>query len=562
MVNLHKSFSIILAISAVISFLLVSARLEASKKAFEIARPFERPDYVPAASDVTIRSLNFRPMDKNDSYDTLEAMQNFHATRLEWVYLRFNDKEEQLIRKVKDLGRVFGTTGQCATGVVVEMAAGREYVANSMVQLDGEPLFLEHSRHWTVPIYPGCVNNPTYKKVNLEYYNRNIDYGAQTIQRDDPSSQYSFAAAGMGCFCEHCMEKFSRYLDENFTDNELKNKGIDALESFDFKQWLFDNGYVKDNKMTDNPLKQPFIDFQLQALVNFYKDIRSAVNVHAKTRVPFSCNNTSYQRWEQPYYHEFDFAISELIVNTANPVHIYERSQAARSFGKVQVFGTPKSQGKDFDEDFMTALKRRVVAATYASGALSRVPWDIFQQTRDGRGRYFGKPENYADLYAFVRANDRYLSGYQDAGAFGPGLEENPYGAEKPVLIESEEKDIYAFIRAVPGDKQAPVVIHLVDWNQQNKPFKLVLNNKNFFDSDRLSVSMAVPVEYVKSEHDRAEKAALAMLEENEKLSGRQSSAFASFSKTVKLEISKDNSKTAVNVPAINPWAILIIDTE
>jgi hypothetical protein len=564
MINLGRSFSKIMTVSALIVFLLIPARLEASQKAFEIARPFERPDYVPAASDVTIRSLNFRPMDKNDPHDTIAAMQDFHATRLEWVYLRFNQKEKELINKVKRMGRVFGASGEPGTGVDVELAAGREYGANGLYGLNGDPVINVHSKDWLLPIYPGCVNNPQYIKNNLEYYVKNVEYGAQVLQRDGAENQYHYARTGEGCFCEYCMADFTEYLKKKVLITTLEEAGITNLDGFNYKKWLYENDLIKDNKAVyaNNPLFMIFADFQEESNLRFFTDLRTAINMLSMKRIPFSHNNTSHQVWERSYSKAFDFAISELVFEYSNPVHIYDRACTARKLGQVQVFGTPKSMGKQYSRLELNSLKRRVIATGYASGGLVRVPWDMFEDTKDGRGRFFGKPEEYADLYAFVRANDRYLSGYQDAGAFGPGLEENPYGSEKPVSIESEGKDIYAFIRAVPGDKQAAVVIHLVDWNKQNKPFKLILNNKNFFDSNRLSVSMAVPVEYVKSEHNKAEKAALAMLEENEKLSGRQSSAFASFSKIVKLEIFKDNSKTAVNVPAIDPWAILIIDTE
>ena len=33
-----------------------------------------------------------------------------------------------------------------------------------------------------------------------------------------------------------------------------------------------------------------------------------------------------------------------------------------------------------------------------------------------------GKPEEYADLYGFVRANAEYLDGYEEAAVAGPGL--------------------------------------------------------------------------------------------------------------------------------------------
>lgn len=538
---------------------IASTAFGAGPVACEIAQPFERPDDVPAAGDVTIRSLNFRPMDKNDKNDTMQSMQDFHATRLEWVYLRFNDEEKQLIEQVKDLGRVFGSAGQSATAVEVELSAGREYVAYCMIDINGEPLFLSHSRYWTVPIYPGCVNNPTYKKRNLEYYERNIDWGAEVIQRDDPAAQHHFAMTGQGCFCEFCMAGFRDYLKKHATPALLDDAGIEEMDDFCYRTWLHDKGLVEDNKAKSNPLSSLFAEFQKETLVQFFRDIRTAVNIHAKKHVPFSSNNTSYQRWEEPYYTIFDFGISELLIETANPAHIYERAQKACSLGKVQVFGSPKTRGQEYPKDYLTALKRKVIATTYAVGAMSRVPWDIFEQTKDGKGRYFGKPHDYADLYGFVRANDKYLAGYQDAGAFGPDIEETRYGSIRPVKVNGEK--VYAFVRAVPGDRNAPVVIHLVDWNEkpQGKDIEIVLQDECFFADKQLTCAMYVPAAYNKAEHDRAEKKALAMLRPGEKLSSKQAAAFERMSEPVQPRIRHENGKTILSAPALNPWAMLVV---
>lgn len=551
-----KSLRTILIVS------LLLAALVSAKTASQIAQPFDRPEYVPAASDVTIRSLNFRPMDKNDPHDSLDAMTAFHATRLEWVYLRFNDKEKILIDQVKEMGRVFGTTGNSNLSVEIELAPGREYIAYSMLDINGEPIIVEHSRHWAIPMYPGCVNNPSFTKRDLEYYLKNVDYGTQTIQRDDPGGQYYYALSGQGCFCEFCMKDFCKYLKKHMPEDQLKEQGINSLENFHYGNWLRSRGFVNEGKFTNNPLKNYFVDFQMQSIVQFYKDIRTAINIHAKQYIPFSCNNTSYQRWDEDFYHCFDFAISELMVKSAEPVHIYERSQKARSLGKIQVFGSPKTLGKEYSHGYLTELKRKVIATTYAVGALSRVPWDIFEQTKDGKGRYFGKPENYADLYGFVRANDRYLSGYQDAGAFGPGLNETRYGSETPIRFLYAPEKTYAFIRSVPLDQDAPVVIHLVNWSENQNAFEIELQNDNFFPSSRLDIKLIRPVAYNQTLHEQAEAKALAMLAPGEYLSGKQAPAYKTLSETITPEYESNTNETVVQIPSITPWAILVIEED
>lgn len=47
---------------------------------------------------------------------------------------------------------------------------------------------------------------------------------------------------------------------------------------------------------------------------------------------------------------------------------------------------------------------RRAIASAYALGGTMIVPWDIFLFTSNA-SRYYGTPELYGDLYAFVRAH-------------------------------------------------------------------------------------------------------------------------------------------------------------
>ncbi len=528
----------------------------------DVVKPYERPDYIPAASDVSIRSLNFRPMDKDDDHNTIQAVKDFHATRLEWVYLRFNEEEKKLIRKVKDMGCVFGASGEPGTGVKVELAAGRDYIANALLSYHGQPRYNVHSKDWVMPIYPGCVNNPVYKRNNLEYYVKNVQWGADVLQRDGASNQYHYARVGEGCYCKYCMKEFPKYLEDNISETKLKELGIDNVKSFDYKKWLADNDFVKDDgriEHINNPLFMVFADFQQQSNTQFFKDLRTAVNIHALRRVPFSHNNTSWQHWEYDFNLVFDFALSEIVMQASTPTHIYDRACKARRLGKVQVFGTPKSMGKNYTQTELNPLKRQVIATAYASGGLARVPWDMFEDTKDGAGRYFGSPEHFADIYGFVRSIAPLLEAYEDAGGFGPGIEENRYPQEAPLKISADAEKVYAFIRAIPGDKDAPVVIHLVDWNEDKKPFAVSLNSKSFFTSGTLSLELYQPVKYYRRIHERAWQRAQEMLGEDEKLSPKHAKAYYELSQKTELKPVTGDGVMKVTIPPINPWAVLVV---
>jgi hypothetical protein len=240
-------------------------------------------------------------------------------------------------------------------------------------------------------------------------------------------------------------------------------------------------------------------------------------------------------------------------------VHIYKRAQKARELGKMQVFGSPKTLGVEYPEEWLISLKRKVIATSYASGALSRVPWDQFEQTKYGGGRYFGKPEDYSDLYAFVRANHSHLDRYCTAGAFGPGMEDDRYGELPPVVPGEGADSLYVFLRAVPGQPEAPVVIHLVDWNNVPLPAILKLRSKAYFDGKSLKVDLLVPGRYVREEHEKAEKRAQQMREPGRRLGPAQAAAYEPLVKKSTLRVQYENGYAIVELPALEPWGMLIV---
>lgn len=547
------------------------------------ATPYDRPATVPAASDVSMRSLRFRPFDANDPHNTFDAMDRFHATRLEWVYLAdtgypINPDVRAKVQRVHDSGRIFGGTANSSSGTYVEWhdETGKHVKKYMIEDIDGNPLVIKHMIHWAHPQSPGCMNNPHYREGHLKYMEEYLDYGADTIQRDEADFMVDFAKMGEGCFCHYCMDGFRAYLDEHLSDQQLGDLGIDDISTFNYKDYVKQlcaeatgdlakkAPALRSNKPEARKLHELYVQYQLGVTDEFFKWLRSELTKYKDgERTGMSNNNRSFQDWDDPFRMDFDFAIAELRNDNASPWHIYERSQKARSLGKMQVFGTPKSYGEDYDKDLMTRYRRQTVATSYASGALCRVPWDMFEQSRDGNARFFGKPENFADMFAFVRANDRYLAGYCTAGASGPGIEDGRYGDAFPLQAEGANEKLYMFLRAVPGDPSAPIVVHLVDWDEQtSKPFALRINTDAFFPGRKLKVMLRTPAPYDSKAHAEAEGHAQAMRHDGELLGPAQAEAYEPLVDSVVLPTKVVGGYTEVRVPALNPWGMLIVEPQ
>lgn len=130
----------------------------------EVAVPYKRPANVPGASDVQIRTLQFRPFmissneDKYPNTNSDKALEDFHVTRLEWVYLAafepgtvYGDllpRELEKIQAVKDSGRIFGGTANASSGTFVQWdeVNGKHVKKYTIVDRSGRPVILGHMR--------------------------------------------------------------------------------------------------------------------------------------------------------------------------------------------------------------------------------------------------------------------------------------------------------------------------------------------------------------------------------------------------------------------------------
>jgi hypothetical protein len=179
-------------------------------------------------------------------------------------------------------------------------------------------------------------------------------------------------------------------------------------------------------------------------------------------------------------------------------------------------------------------------------------------QSKDGNARYFCTPEDFAPLFGFVRANDRYLSGYCTAGGKGPGFTDNPYAGGFPV--EFANTNFCVVLRAVPGKKDAPVVVHLIDWTKgASEPVTLKLKTEAFFPGKKLSISLRTPKAFDSAAHAAAETAAQAMRKNGELFGSAQAAAYEPLVNETVLNVAVDGGWTTITVPALSPWGLLVV---
>lgn len=489
-----------------------------------------------AASEVPIRGLYPRPRGTSDPFDTLEAIRSFHATRLEWIY----GLTPEFVKKVTDMGvSVSGATAE-GTGVY-DMSQPGWLEKYSILTLDLKPTTAPWMRKWATPGPWFCVNNPAARETCLKHLKAQIDMGIRDIQRDDPAANEAALRWG-ACFCPACVDGFRDYLKkQNLSAEKLKELGTGNLDTFDYRQYLIaQNAPVGDgfSAYPGGDLKRMFGQFQKESTINFHKWWREEMNRYAGRYVPASANNGGKEF--DGTYAPFDFWIGELSMAHASPDFLYNIAVKVRSLGKGQIFTMPLQGDPVITPEWLQTI-RKALATTYATGLHMEAPWDTYLPNPEA-SRFFGDPKDSADLYAMARAASKYLDGYEDAAATG-GVIVDPRWQKsgKPVSEFPRLSRVSAFTRAKPGDGNAPVTVHLVDWSSEPKPFHVSLRPDLFFAGRPFRVTLITPKPYDRAAHDKAfdTKDYSDLINRTELGSGRV---------------------TTFDIPALNPWGILVLE--
>lgn len=485
----------------------------------------------PRASAVCMRSLRPRPINAKDPHDTLAAIRSFHVTRLEWTY----GNDPAFIQKVHDLGVEYG--GALAAGSYEGKATPWQW---NVIGSEAQRLVPTWMRAWPQPNPWGCANNPEFRAGHVRAALVAVKAGADVLHRDEPGqNEHSYNWGG--CFCRHCMQGFRGWLAEHADRAKLQELEIDDLAKFDFGDYCRAQNLPTGDAFRlakANVLRSYFRQFQVDSSVAFNQWWRQELNRQAGRPIAISCNNGA-SRWT-PIELSFDYCIGELRRDHATPAHLHEVMQTARSHGRTQSVTMPLD-GKDEPESpGWVAVTRRTISTMYALGGHIEMPWDTYLPTPDGR-RYFGKPENYADLTAFIRGIAPHLDGHSQAFAGGCDVIDPNWQDRPPVRLSTDEA-VFVTIRTRPGDDEAPLVMHIVDWRDEPKEVDITLNQASFFLGSPVTARLLQPIRSVDPEVHAA---------------AFQSGDYSSLVQTKPVTIAPDGHLT---LPPVRPWGVVVFE--
>lgn len=472
----------------------------------EVAVATTRLAGAPLASDVCFTSRWKRE-------NALDMARTFHATRLDWCYLearewRGSSDPKPFVAEAHRLGlRVNAALPLTCPGPDGWMrdADGKPHVPKHFIWVDSAAM----------TNLPACVNSPAYRERYRDAVRVALDAGADTLQKDDGGQNYHAAKHHGMCFCEHCKAKAA-------------NAGI-SLKN-----------------------RAQRVQFAQESTIAFYREMAAEIEKRAGRRVALSVNlGQNKSRWSgegAPVFGLFDFGISEIRRQNITAAYLWDVAREARQLGKPVVFTA-------HEPEVTLAEQRRLVAGAYAVGLHTLVPWDQFQA--GSRKRFNGRPADFAPLFGFVRACAAWLDGYEEAAAFISGQRDQRW-PEPPLAVRGGSGSLTAFARAKPGDRKAPVVIHLVEWAKPQAA-TLALNRAAFFGGAACRIELLAPAPYTAAAHQAA-------VEEAERLRGpgawrgaAQAAAYAPLVRREPLAFAGDGTLV---VPAVNPWGILIVSPE
>lgn len=271
-----------------------------------------------------------------------------------------------------------------------------------------------------------CSNQPRYREFLRDQVRYFMAAGVDGIMVDDGGGSF-FAFGRGGCFCTCCMAGFREYLGKKYTAVELKNRGIDDLGSFDYRQFVLrqaDGGRSNRNwrERAKIPFSADFNDFLLRSDVELFRELQKLSSELAGKHIPMGWDNVDFGGSRAGYYPFWDVFYSEInyqrfgvdgrIPDTEFSPGIVMLDKFADALGMWYIpTPAPRSWEAVMKND-VESLLRLWVAFSYANGSALRYPrkgWIFSAETP----WYFPPKEDFEPLYAFIRGHRELFDDYE-----------------------------------------------------------------------------------------------------------------------------------------------------
>lgn len=335
----------------------------------------------------------------------IDVARAYGTTRVVWHYARDPAFVKQLQAVTPHIGLTMNANGPLAD------PAGR------VLNFDGEALGAPWMKTWGV--YWVASTHPASREAATAEIHRLIGLGAESIQFDDPTLQLFAGLHQAGDFNPATQRGFRPWLDQNVPEQELRSLGLDKLGD-DYRGWLQARHGVRDardyqRRMGSFPSTVYWLRYLRATVVEHFVWLKKEASAVAGQPVPLSMNlSVLFEPTDvNPQFFlafEADFAMSEAQI--IDPARMTSQWAVARAAGLGSAPSIlPRSRAEN----------RIALAHLYALGSTPLAPWDVYIGN-DDRGRpqrFFGAPEDYADIFRFVRNFPEFHEGLEVAPLVG-----------------------------------------------------------------------------------------------------------------------------------------------
>ena len=287
--------------------------------------------------------------------------------------------------------------------------------------IDGQPVkvpWLTDHQHKGVPFWWCCTQQPQFRQYLRERVVETVKAGADGVHVDDHLGTSGGLWLGI-CFCDRCVAGFRAHLKSLPADG-LQRWGVAHPDEFNYRdvlrQWRAASDSHKKRAVQQHPLWNQWSLYQGRAAAGFMEELRELAATTAGRSIPIGANAGLLWPRHLGDYQALDLFSAETDHHAAGQCFSDQPLVAYRLAEAVQRPYAATASGGDWafvKEHNVPGLVRGWVALSYAAGHCFMVPHRQWCYTPErGTHWYQGPAEKFAPLYQFVRANARWLDGY------------------------------------------------------------------------------------------------------------------------------------------------------
>ncbi len=358
------------------------------------------------------------------------AYEAYGATVIDWGGHAWGDNEKpkaEFRARVK-LAQDLGIQYNAGIGMLTEFGgmvkSCPEYERAICRTIDGKPVTVPWLWDQKVDGQTGrnfwfCSNSPLYQKYLRDLTARAMSAAPDGYHIDDFGGTTG-AIWGGACYCESCMALFRDYLKQHVVPDTLRAAGIESLDGFDYGKWILSK-HARDGaefikKRYSLPFYTEYREFQALAAGKVVRDLQEyAARLRGKP-LARSVNGTppgDQAFVVRPHVDHYSCEIGMGAPGlewgdvstrglTTSAAFVYKCADMAGRRLSCTASGMSFAYVK---EKNAVHLCRYWVAESYAFGHCfmtpSRHQWCYTKEK--GTHWYAAQPEEYADLYQFVR---------------------------------------------------------------------------------------------------------------------------------------------------------------